>query len=277
MIIWLASYPKSGNTWVRLFLNSLVFALDATIDINNIKLGQFPTRKHFQGITDNIDDVKEFIHNCSHAQSKLNLDNKIKFFKTHNAFWKIGKHRFTNDENTRGIIHIVRDPRNVSTSIKNHYGYKSYEEALNFMKDKNKIIGVKGSTKEEDLPTPISSWKLHYNSWKNLVDLKSQYILVKYEDLLNNPFSEFTKVTKFVENISEIKFKEKNILKSIEDTKFENLQKQEEKVGFKEGPKNNNKFFYLGPKNDWKGLLDKNIKDEIEISFKNEMQDLGYL
>ena len=145
------------------------------------------------------------------------------------------------------------------------------------MKDKNKIIGVKGSTKEEDLPTPISSWKLHYNSWKNLVDLKSQYILVKYEDLLNNPFSEFTKVTKFVENISEIKFKEKNILKSIEDTKFENLQKQEEKVGFKEGPKNNNKFFYLGPKNDWKGLLDKNIKDEIEISFKNEMQDLGYL
>ena len=207
MIIWLASYPKSGNTWVRLFLNSLIFTSDATVNINNIKLGQFPNRRYFQDITNNIDDVKEFIHNCTYAQSKVNLDNKIKFFKTHNAFWKIGKHRFTNDENTRGIIHIVRDPRNVITSIKNHYGYKSYEEALNFMKDKNKIIGVKGSTKEEDLPTPISSWKLHYNSWKNLVDIKSQYILVKYEDLLNNPFSEFTKVTKFVENISEIKFK----------------------------------------------------------------------
>ena len=251
MIIWLASYPKSGNTWVRLFLNSLIFAPDATIDINDIRLGQFPTRKHFQGITDNIDNVTEFIQNCSYAQSKINLDNKIKFFKTHNAFWKIGKHRFTNDENTIGIIHIVRDPRNVVTSIKNHYGYESYEEAFDFMKDENKIIGVKGSTKEEDLPTPISSWKLHYNSWKNLVNLKSKYILVKYENLLKNPFREFTKLTEFIEKISEIKFKEKNILKSIEDTKFENLQKQEEDEGFKEGLKNS-KFFYLGPKNDWK-------------------------
>ena len=277
MIIWLASYPKSGNTWVRLFLNSLIFAPDVNIDINNIRLGQFPTRKHFQGITDNIDNVKEFIHNCSYAQSKLNLDNKIKFFKTHNAFWKIGNHRFTNDENTKGIIHIVRDPRNVITSIKNHYGYESYEDAFDFMKDENKIIGVKGSTKEEDLPTPISSWKLHYNSWKNLVNLKSKYILVKYENLLYDPFSEFTKVTTFIEKISQIKFKEKDILKSIESTKFENLQKQEEKEGFKEGPKNNNKFFYLGPKNDWKDLLDKKTKDKIEVNFKNEMQDLGYL
>jgi len=277
MIIWLASYPKSGNTWVRLFLNSLILAPNETININDIKLGQFPVRKYFKDITNNIDDVKEFIQNCNYAQSKINLDNKIKFFKTHNAFWKIGQDYFSNDENTKGIIHIVRDPRNVITSIKNHYGYESYEEALNFMKHENNIIGVKGSTKEEDLPTPISSWKLHYNSWKNPINLKSKYILIKYENLLDNPFSEFTKITKFIEKISEMKFKEKNILKSIEDTKFENLQKQEEKEGFKEAPKNNNKFFYLGPKNNWQGLLDKNIKDDIETSFKNEMKDLGYL
>ena len=276
MIIWLASYPKSGNTWVRLFLNSLIFAPNETININDIKLGQFPVRKYFKDITNNIDDVKEFIQNCNYAQSKINLDNKIKFFKTHNAFWKIGQDCFTNDENTKGIIHIVRDPRNVITSIKNHYGYENYKEALDFMKHENNIIGVKNSTKEEDLPTPISSWKLHYNSWKNPINLKSKYILIKYENLLNNPYSEFSKIIKFIEKISEIKFKEKNILKSIENTKFENLQKQEEKEGFKESP-NNNKFFYLGPKNNWQSLLDKNIKDDIETSFKNEMQDLGYL
>ena len=276
MIIWLASYPKSGNTWVRLFLNSLMFAPNETININDIKLGQFPVRKYFKDITNNIDDVKEFIQNCNYAQSKINLDNKIKFFKTHNAFWKIGQDCFTNDENTKGIIHIVRDPRNVITSIKNHYGYENYKEALDFMKHENNIIGVKNSTKEEDLPTPISSWKLHYNSWKNPINLKSKYILIKYENLLNNPYSEFSKIIKFIEKISEIKFKEKNILKSIENTKFENLQKQEEKEGFKESP-NNNKFFYLGPKNNWQSLLDKNIKDDIETSFKNEMKDLGYL
>jgi len=277
MIIWLASYPKSGNTWVRMFLNSLIFTSDATVNINNIKLGQFPNRRYFQDITNNIDDVKEFIQNCNYAQSKLNLDNKIKFFKTHNAFWKIGQHHFTDDENTRGIIHIVRDPRNVITSIKNHYDHKNYEEALKFMKDENKIIGVKGSTNEEDLPTPISSWKLHYKSWKNLINFKSEYILIKYEDLLKDPISQFTNITAFIEKISDIKFNERNIHKSIQNTQFENLKKQEELKGFKEKPKNSKKFFNLGPSNDWRNLLDKNTREKIETSFKNEMQDLGYL
>ena len=277
MIIWLASYPKSGNTWVRMFLNSLIFTSDATVNINNIKLGQFPNRRYFQDITNNIDDVKEFIQNCNYAQSKLNLDNKIKFFKTHNAFWKIGQHHFTDDENTRGIIHIVRDPRNVITSIKNHYDHKNYEEALKFMRDENKIIGVKGSTNEEDLPTPISSWKLHYKSWKNLINFKSEYILIKYEDLLKDPISQFTNITAFIEKISDIKFNERNIHKSIQNTQFENLKKQEELKGFKEKPKNSKKFFNLGPSNDWRNLLDKNTREKIETSFKNEMQDLGYL
>ena len=98
MIIWLASYPKSGNTWVRLFLNSLVFTSDTSVNINDIKLGQFPARKYFNEITNNVDDVKEFIQNCNYAQSKLNLDNKIKFFKTHNGLWKLGQHRFTDNE-----------------------------------------------------------------------------------------------------------------------------------------------------------------------------------
>ena len=75
MIIWLASYPKSGNTWVRLFLNSLVFTSDAFVNINDIRLEQFPTRKYFKDITNNVDDLTEFIQNCNYAQSKLNLDN----------------------------------------------------------------------------------------------------------------------------------------------------------------------------------------------------------
>ena len=277
MIIWLASYPKSGNTWVRLFLNSLVFTSDTSVNINDIKLGQFPARKYFNEITNNVDDVKEFIQNCNYAQSKLNLDNKIKFFKTHNGLWKLGQHRFTDNENTLGIIHIVRDPRNVVTSIKNHYNYQTYEEALDFIKDENKILGKIGSKKEEDLPTIVSSWKLHYKSWKNLGGLKSKYVLIKYEDLIKDPVREFTKITSFIEKISEFKFNEKNILKAIENTRFDNLKKQEELNGFKESPKNSIKFFYLGAKNDWQNILDKKTKDDIEMSFKNEMQDLGYL
>ncbi len=277
MIVWLASYPKSGNTWVRLFLNSLVFTPDATVNINEIKIGQFPTRKYFQNFTNNTDDVSEIIKNTNNVQSEINLDNKIKFFKTHSAFWKISKYSFTDDKNTIGTIHIVRDPRNVITSIKNHYNHESYEKALKFLKDENNTIGVKGSKKVEDLPTIVSSWKFHYNSWKSITSFKSKYILIKYENLLSNPIDEFTKIAEFIKEIAPIKFDEKNILKAIENTSFENLKKQEELKGFKEAPKNNNKFFYLGPKNDWKDFLNKNIKDEIEVSFKDEMKDLGYL
>ena len=277
MIIWLASYPKSGNTWVRLFLNSLIFTSDSNVNINDIKIEQFPSRKYFRDIVNDIDDISEFMQYCNIAQSKLNLDNKIKFFKTHNAFWRTGIYSFTDDKNTMGIIHIVRDPRNVITSIKNHYNYENYEKALKFMEDEKNIIGIKGSTKEMDLPTLISSWKTHYNSWKNLSTLKSRYILIKYEDLLKDPLNEFNKICFFINKISKLKFSEKNILKAVENTNFENLRKQEQSKGFKEAPKNNNKFFYLGPSNVWQNLLDKNIKDRLEINFKKEMQDLSYL
>ena len=266
MIIWLASYPKSGNTWIRLFINSLLFTPDNTIDINKIKIEQFPSRKYFYEITDNVDDVDEFMK-----------DKKLRFFKTHNAFWKFGTHSFTDVFNTLGIIYIVRDPRNVITSIKNHYNYDSYDKALKFIKDEKNMIGVKGSKKEMDFPTLISSWKIHFNSWRNLTKLKNNYILIKYEDLIKNPFNEFLKITNFISKISKLRFDEKNILKSVENTSFESLKKQEELKGFKEAPENLNKFFNLGPENNWQKLLDTQIKEDIEESFQKEMLELGYL
>ena len=89
MIIWLASYPKSGNTWVRLFLNSLLFTSDATVDINKIKLNNFQAESIFLGITNNVDDVGEFMKNCNNAQSQLNLDGKLKFLKPITLFGEL--------------------------------------------------------------------------------------------------------------------------------------------------------------------------------------------
>ena len=274
MIIWLASYPKSGNTWIRLFLNSLIFSKSDEVNINNINIRQFPVKKDFQDLSSNIDDIKEFVENCIHAQSRLNLDNKIKIVKTHNAFWVAGKHSFTNSENTLGVIHIVRDPRNVITSIKNHYNKNNYIEALDFLTNEKKILGKKDSKKENDLPTIISSWNNHYNSWKKF---KKNYLLIKYENLLSKPLDEFKKITDFLENCSNFKFYEKRILKAIENCNFENLKNQEKKSGFRESPKDKSKkFFFLGPDNNWEKLLDKEIKKKIEFAFEKEMKELKY-
>jgi len=80
MIIWLASYPKSGNTWVRLFLNSLLYTENNVVDINDIKIGQFPSKEFFKDLTKNINDVGQIIQNCIKAQIELNADKNIKIF-----------------------------------------------------------------------------------------------------------------------------------------------------------------------------------------------------
>ena len=278
MIVWLASYPKSGNTWVRLFLNTLLFGKDGNVDINDIKIKQFPLKENFSGLTDNIDDVNEFVKNCNLAQTKINLDNEIKFLKTHHALWKNGNYSFTGLENTLGVIHIIRDPRNVITSVLNHFNRDNYIHALEFMKDPLQCIGIKGGKSGKDLMTIISSWGNHYNSWKKF---DKNNLLIKYENLINDPEKEFVKLCNFIESISGLKFEKKLILKVIENCEFYNLKKQETSNGFLEGTTDKanikNKFFNLGPENDWKKILNKKIKDEIEILFEKEMMDAGYL
>ena len=77
--------------------------------------------------------------------------------------------------NMRVIIIINKKDNN----IKNHYNHESYERSLKFIKDDDKVIGSKGSIKEADLPTIISSWKFHYNSWKSITSFKSKYIFTE--------------------------------------------------------------------------------------------------
>lgn len=272
MIIWLASYPKSGNTWVKIFLNSILFSKN-NIDINKNNIRLFPLRSDFNTLDINVDNVKEFADNCLNAQNLINLDNKIKFFKTHNAFWKLGDKAFTNEKNTLGVLHIVRDPRNIITSLKNHFDKENYDDALKFLKDERKSIGSKNQTSDSHLPTIISSWSNHYNSWKKM---KKNYLLIKYEKLLENPLEEFFKIAEFIEKISKLNFEKKKIERAVANCAFENLKEQEEKHGFIEAM-DNQKFFFLGPKNDWRNLIETKIQKNIEESFKKEMLELGYL
>ena len=278
MIIWLASYPKSGNTWVRIFLSYLL-SNNNEVKINDTKITQFPLRRDFEDLTDNIDDLDEFVKNCINAQRKINLNNKIKIFKTHNAFWKNGNYSFTDEENTLGCIYIVRDPRNVVTSLKNHYRLENYEEATNLILDDKCVIGTLHEKREQiDLPHIISSWKNHFNSWKKI---NADYLLIKYENLLHSPETEFLKVINFIEKKTPQKFNKMKINEAIKNCSFENLQKKELTEGFKEAPKDKGgnfiKFFNLGPKNKWENILNSEVRMKIEKSFEKEMKELNYL
>ncbi len=275
MIIWLASYPKSGNTWIRALLTTLLYSNDSKCNFKNLSLiEQYPTRKHYEGFINNFQDFNQIKKAWEISQDKINLDKKLKILKTHHVNCKIGQYPFTNKNNTLGVIHIVRDPRNVVTSIKNHFSKNDYTEALKFITNENKVI-----TNDWDVSTLISSWKTNYISWKAV---NKNYLLIKYEDLLLNLEKEFIKIINFLGKFEQINFEKNKIKEAISSSSFENFKKMEKDGSFKESATNKNtgqkkNFFYLGPNNDWKKLLDNNIRQEIEKKFKNEMQYLGYL
>ena len=253
MIVWLASYPKSGNTWVRIFISTLLYSSEKTkVDINKQHLKQFPNRSNFKNLTNNFLNLDELSKNYISAQDIINLEKGIKFYKTHSANWKNfdKNYYFTNYENSLGVIHIVRDPRNVITSILDYYNKENYQEALNFLIDRGKVVG--GTKHESGVPTILLSWADHYNSWKVF---KKNYLLIKYENLLTDPVNEFLKITDFLGSIVKFKFEEKEILELIENCKFEKFSNQEDNYGFIDNSSTNKslrkKFFKLGPNNNW--------------------------
>ena len=146
MIIWLASYPKSGNTWLRSFIASLLFNESDNLSLKSLSnIPQFPLRSHFNNFVNNheIDDLNKVSSHWIKSQQIINLDKRVKFFKTHHVLCKINSSIFTNYENSLGVIYIVRDPRNVISSIKYHFSKENYIEARNFLFDENKCLGKK--------------------------------------------------------------------------------------------------------------------------------------
>tara|TARA_B100001109_G_scaffold131807_1_gene107166 strand:- start:678 stop:1460 length:783 start_codon:yes stop_codon:yes gene_type:complete len=260
-----------------------MYKKDGTADLNSMPISQYPLRVHFKGLVNEFDNINLLSKKWISSQDFLNLDNKIKFYKTHHVMCNFGKNSFTNYQNTFGVIYIVRDPRNVITSILNYYSKKNYEEAKEFLFDEGKIIGVDLSKKNEyendnNIITLISSWKNHYNSWKNF---KKNFLLIKYENLINDERNEFLKIRNYLEEKLNLKFSDNKFDTAINSNSFSKLKKIEETEGFSENVKIKTKpevnFFNLGPKNDYKNLLDEKISKEIENIFHSEMKELGYI
>ena len=280
MIIWIASYPKSGNTWIRSFISAILNTQDGNFSFKNLEsIPQYPIRQQFEGFLQDFSDINNIKKNWITTQTKLNLDNEVKFLKTHHVNCKIENDAFTNFDNTLGVIYIVRDPRNVITSLKNHYLFETYDETLKFMFDENKYLGSKYGTKSDLVPTVIGSWRTNYNSWKIM---KKNFLIIKYESLISEPEKEFKKVSDHVSKLLDIKFEYKKIKDAIDASSFDKMQEMEKNYGFVESPIDNKtgnklKFFNLGPKNIWEKYLSDEIRFKIEDSFKLEMKELDYL
>ena len=280
MIIWLASYPKSGNTWLRSLISGYFYSKDGSFNFDLLKyIDQYPSVSYFKKYDDKFLEPESTSKYWLQEQVKINKDNELRFFKTHNALCKINNNSFTNEKNTLGAIYIVRDPRNVLSSLAHHYQIDK-QEAFQFMKDEKKSI----IEKEQDRFlgfNALLSWSLHQKSWSECI--RFPVLTIRYEDLETKTFETLKIVYDFIQKISksEKKFDDEKAKKIIQECEFDKLQRLEKINGFKEAMigKNNNerlRFFNLGSDNDYKKLLDGDLVHEMNNLYRVELQKYNY-
>ncbi len=277
MIIWIASYPKSGNTWLRSFICSYYFTDKGSFNFELLRnIEQYPQKKFF---SEKITKPGEISNYWKESQKKIIQNKKNYFFKTHNNFMEINGKSFTDTNLTLGVVYIIRDPRNVITSINNHFNL-DYKESLKFMINERKYIH---DDREDDYADFhfLSSWSNHYKSWVNAKEFNK--LVIKYEDLERNTYNTFFKIINFLNKLLKINDEpnKKKIQNSINATNFENLKKLEKKYGFNEsvvGGKTKEKinFFNMGSSNQWEKVIPEEYHYEINKSFENDLNFLGY-
>ena len=290
MIIWLASYPKSGNTWVRGIVNQLIHGdikTDEKVFDGLLKIRRYPSRSDFFSMPQipntyseqhKKDIINYTIKNWRKSQEIINKTNKIQILKTHNMLCKLKVDNedfmFTDTVNSIGVIYVVRDPRNIVSSVKNHFNHESIKKSIEMVQYEHTWTGFKNN----DVPQLLSSWSNHYNSWKRF---PKNYLLIKYENLLKNTKNEIIKLIDFLSPFFKINISENEIDKIIKNTSFENFRDLEKNGKFKENSFDKsgeqNKFFYLGPNNNWENSLKKEEVELINICFEKEMKELKYL
>ena len=296
-IIWIASYPKSGNTLVRAILASLFFTKDGIFSfeiLNKIQLFEHAQRLSFikeENIEDynKLSDLKILSKYWIKMQSKKNLslqDKEFCFLKTHSAQLIYFDNYFTDIKRTLGFIYIIRDPRDVAVSYA-RYSKNTLDETILHMtknttaidyatKNKTSIDYYQDTPENKIKPTAlISRWDVHVKSWELF---RVPNLVLRYENLIKNKKEIIYKIINFFEKNYNFKFHniDHKIENIITSTDFETLKKSEEKYGFDEAIKNQS-FFNVGKSQQWKTRLNKTQKNLIENEFKEEMVKFKYL
>ncbi len=274
-ILWIASYPKSGNTWIRAIIASLFFSDDGVFQFKLFKkIPNFERKENYQFVESlnkndyiNLSNLKIITKYRLEAQKRVNINyGNVAFFKTHSSNISINNLPYTNEETTLGLIYIVRDPRDIVVSYSHHKSL-NIDNAINLILNESVIYN-------KNNPQILSSWNHHYNSW---LSLKVPKLVIKYEDLLNDTEHSLRIITEYFSlnyklEIINLEKKVKNILES---TNFKKFQEYEKLFGFNEAKKGN--FFREGKSMQWKKELNKEQINKIEKAFRKNMITFGYL
>tara|TARA_B100000029_G_scaffold153785_1_gene149038 strand:- start:15740 stop:16624 length:885 start_codon:yes stop_codon:yes gene_type:complete len=291
-IFWIASYPKSGNTWMRAILTSLFHTQDGNFNFTLFdKITSFDTIDNYSFVKkidkedyNKLNELPILSKYWIKAQNKYKEINNFSFFKTHSSNVILDKNHYTSQSSCNGLIYLIRDPRDVVISYSKHYR-QDIDSVINLMNDKNHVFTphkLDKSINKMLLPYLISSWDIHYKTWLNLDVPK---IIIKYESLLIEPKNTINLIINFFKKNYKIQFNDENkiINNILKTTKFENLKDYERKNGFNEASYFFFKkgiaeyFFRKGISGQWQDELKKNQIKKIESNFESTMKELYYL
>ncbi|WP_135502007.1 sulfotransferase domain-containing protein [Roseovarius aestuariivivens] len=245
-IIWLASYPKSGNTWLRSLLAHYFMPHGQAPDINNLR--QFTTADIRQDFFDRAagkpfhgKSIEEWLHVRPEAV-RLIAGSKpgTHFVKTHCRPVMVGDTHLIPPEVTAGAIYMIRNPFDVAPSFARHVS-TDLDDAITRMADPETIMGT-----ETGILDALGRWDDHVTAWTEAPGLP-RYVL-RYEDLLDKPARTVQSLLQFLK----VKPNRPKLAKAIKATSFEALKKQEEKLGFVERPKGSQSFFTKGKAGAWR-------------------------
>jgi hypothetical protein len=271
-ILWLASYPKSGNTWMRIFLANLILNEPEPVPfdrIGSICPGE-AQEIWFKPFTDRpVSELSrvEIAKLRQRAQARAaGLTKHIVPLKTHNFLGEDCGHPLIDMKVTRAAIYILRDPRDVALSSTEFFGV-SLGKTIETM-NKEDALG---------LPAPgmvyeaLSSWSIHVKSWTQRSHGKLH--VVRYEDLLADPYGEFGKIARKLGITTE----EARIRRAVGHASFKTLQQMEQETGFIERWESSKRFFRSGRSGAWKDELTPAQAKRIERDHREQMKRFGYL
>lgn len=274
-LVWLASYPKSGNTWMRAFLTAYLAGPGAEIDLNDLDASlHAANRQLFDRVVGfpssdlspaEIDSFRADVYRAFDAEADGPL-----FLKTHDAWRRTpdGKEVFPADA-TRLAVLIVRNPLAVAPSYAHHYSM-SIDDAIDRMADPSLALAGQVSRLVRQLPQPMGTWSQHAQSWLDQPDIPT--LMVRYEDLRAQPADEFSRIL----TACGLPVDGAAIADALERTSFDRLQSAEAAGGFRERLPGAEAFFRRGRVDGWRDELTDEQVRRIVAAHGPMMARLGY-
>lgn len=276
-IVWLASYPKSGNTWFRVLLANLERGRSGPASINELGAPTFGSRALFDreaGI-DSADlsaaETDRLRPQVYRQLASAVRDDEPAFYKIHDAFLAPEDPRpLVPVDASRGAIYLVRNPLDVCISYARHSSW-NIDTAIQRMADGRHALARGRARLDNQLRQYLSSWSGHACSWIDNGELPVH--VVRYEDLKARPVETLAAALAFAGLARETA----EIERAVEWSRFERLQAQEAALGFSEKPMGLPSFFRRGISGGWREDLTPEQADRIRRDHGPTMRRLGYL